>query len=328
MIDRRKKDHIKICMEEDVEGGDTGLSQIKLAHMSLPEVDFSKIRTDTNFLGRRMKFPLIIEAMTGGTQESGKINKDIATVTQKYGIGFGVGSQRAAIEDPTLESTYAVRDVAPDVLLIANIGAVQLNYGYTVKECQKAVDMIKADALALHLNPLQEAIQPEGNTNFSGLISKINAVKAKVKCPVIAKAVGSGIRLDTAKMLKVDAIDVGGAGGTSWCMVEGLRGSQMIRDVSKTFVGWGVPTADCIRELERLNIPLIGSGGIRTGLDAAKAVALGADVVGVALPILRAYGSLGVKGVSDYLDKFMFEFKIAMFLTGSAEVKDLRGKVV
>ena len=328
MINNRKQDHLRICVEEDVEAGETGLKEVRLAHHPLPELDFSQIKTDTRFLGKKLKFPLIIEAMTGGTPEGGKINKDLASVAQKYGIGFGVGSQRAAIDDLKLSATFQVRDVAPDILLIANLGAVQFNYGYGLAECQKAVDMIDADALAIHLNPLQEVIQPEGNTNFSGLVDKINKIKPQLKRPLIAKCVGSGILFDTARQIKVDAIDVGGAGGTSWCAVEGYRGNEMMKSVSKTFLGWGVPTADSIEELSKLNIPLVGSGGIRSGLDAAKAIALGADVVGMALPILRAYDQGGVKAVSDYLDRFILELRIAMFLTSSGEVKDLKGKVM
>ncbi len=322
---KRKSDHIKICLNEDVEAGSTGFDEVRLEHKALPEVDFDKISMDIEFLGKRMEFPVIIEGITGGTKQAGKINRDLAKISQEFGIGFGVGSQRIAIEDEAMGSTYMVRDVAPDILLIANLGAIQLNYGYGLSECRDAVRMIDADALALHLNPLQEAIQPEGERNFSGLIKKVNDISSKLDKPVIAKEIGSGISRDIAAQLRVDAIDVGCSGGTSWSLVEGYRANK--EKIGKIFAGWGIPTADCIRELSDINMPLIGSGGIRNGLDAAKAIALGATCVGMALPILKAYSANGTKGVRKFLNEFLTELKTAMFLTGSNAVGDLRGRV-
>lgn len=321
----RKLDHIKICLEEEVEAGSTGFDKIRLTHKALPELNLDEINTEIEFLGKTLKYPVIIEGITGGTKEAEKINKDLAKISQEFGIGFGVGSQRIAIDDEAMESTYKVRDVAPDILLIANIGAVQLNHGYGLKECQQAIDMIDADALALHLNPLQEAIQPEGEKNFSGLIKKVNEISSKLDKPVIAKEVGSGISHDIAAELKVDAIDVGGSGGTSWSLVEGHRANK--GEIGRTFADWGIPTAECIREVSDLNVPLIGSGGIRSGLDAAKAITVGANCVGIALPILKAYSADGNEGVSEFLNRFITELRIAMFLTGSKAVKELRGKV-
>lgn len=326
MIDSRKQDHLKICVKEDVEAGDAGFAGVELVYEALPELDFSKIRTETTFLGKRLDYPIILNGMTGGTKKSEKINRDLASVAQEYGVGFGVGSQRAAIEDPSLAGTYVVRDVAPDILLVANLGAVQLNYGYGIRECRKAVEMIGADALALHINPLQEVIQPEGNKNFEGLVKKINKIGSGLGVPVIAKCVGSGISRKTAEKLSVDAFDVGGVGGTSWSLVESFRGDGVKEAVGKTFAGWGIRTVDCIRGLSGLK-PVVGSGGVRSGVDAAKAIALGADVVGVALPVLRAWFEGGRGGVQAFLDRFILEFRISMFLSGSGAVGDLRGKI-
>jgi isopentenyl-diphosphate delta-isomerase len=328
MIDERKQDHLDICIQEKVEAGDAGFGAIRLSHEVLPEIDFGKLNTETRFLGKKLAYPIIINALTGGVRSATKINRDIAEVAQDYGIGMGVGSQRAAIEKPEMRDTFTVRDSAPKLpLLIANLGAVQLNYGYGIDECRKAIDMIDADALALHINPLQEVVQPEGDKNFSGLIPKINAIAKELKEPVIAKCVGDGITYSTAKKLKVDAIDVSGVGGTSWSLVESYRNQGAFKKAGGEFAGWGVPTAEAIRQLAPLKKPLIGSGGVRTGIDAAKAIALGADVVGIALPVLRAWAQSSRDGVRAYLDKFTLELKIAMFLTGSKNVKQLRGKI-
>ncbi|MFZ2455506.1 MAG: type 2 isopentenyl-diphosphate Delta-isomerase [Candidatus Altiarchaeia archaeon] len=325
-IKDRKLDHLRICIEENVESGKTGLDDISLIHKALPEIDFNVIDTSVKFLGKTLKYPIIFEAMTGGVDEASRINKDVASVAQEYGLGFGVGSQRAGIEDSALEETFRVRDVAPDVLLIANIGAVQLNYGYGVKECEKAVRMIGADALALHLNPLQEAVQPEGNRDFSGLTKKINDVSKKLSCPVIAKETGCGISGDTARALNVSAFDVAGFGGTSWSLVESHRSAGVEKEIGKTFSSWGIPTAQSIMEVVPTGKPVIASGGIRTGIDAAKSLALGAQCVGMAQPILTAWSVDGKKGVRDFLDVFIYELKICMFLTGSRNAKELRGK--
>ncbi|MFH1056002.1 MAG: type 2 isopentenyl-diphosphate Delta-isomerase [Candidatus Altiarchaeota archaeon] len=327
MIGDRKHDHLRICVEKDVEAGDAGFSSVRLDHRASPEISMEDVDTKVKFLGKEMGFPLIFEAMTGGTSEAQKINKALARIAQENLIGMGVGSQRVALDDPSLEGTYVVRDVAPDILLIGNVGAVQLNYGYGIKECRKAVEMIGADALALHMNPLQEAIQPEGNTDFRGLIAKMNKVSKELTVPVIAKEVGCGIDYETARRLKVAAFDSGGLGGTSWSLVESHRSRGLMRAVGATYSTWGIPTVECIKQLSRLEKPLIASGGVRSGLDAAKAIALGADVVGVALPVLKAYYSNGENGVRDYVKRFIAEFKTAMYLTGSSRVSYLRGKV-
>jgi len=326
-IKDRKLDHLRICIEEKVEAGKTGFEGISLIHKALPEIDFDAIDTSVKFLGKDLKYPIIFEAMTGGVSEASQINRDVASVAQEYGIGFGVGSQRAAIEDPSLESTFQVRDVAPDILLIANLGAVQLNYGYSLKECAKAVDMIGADALAFHLNPLQEVVQTEGNRNFSDLTRKINDIAKDLNKPVIAKETGCGISYDTAKTLNVAALDVAGCGGTSWSLVESLRSEGKTEYIGKTFSEWGIPTAESIKEAVKTGKPVIASGGVRTGIDAAKSLALGAGCIGMALPVLTAWAADGKKGVKDFLDAFIYELKICMFLTGARNVSELKGRI-
>ena len=326
-INDRKLDHIRICGEKNVEAGRTGFEEIRLIHKALPELDFEDIDLGIRFLGKKLNYPVIIEAMTGGAQEAKSINRDVASVAQELGIGFGVGSQRAAIEDSLLEDTFKVRDVAPDILLIANLGAVQLNYGYGLAECKKAVEMIGADALALHLNPLQEVIQPEGDRNFSNLTDKINDVAARLKTPVIVKETGCGVSYDVSKKLvKVSAIDVSGAGGTSWSLVESHRKEGLTKELGESFADWGIPTAEAIIENSKLRKPIIASGGVRNGIDAAKAIALGADCVGLALPILKAYQAGGKHNVKLFLEKFTYELKTAMFLTGCANIKELKGR--
>ena len=324
---KRKNEHLRICIEEDVESQDPGFTSLRLKSLACPEINLEDVDTNVTFLGKKLKFPLIFEAITGGTAEAGEINKCLAKVAQDYGLGLGVGSQRAGLEDEKVTKTFMVRDVAPDILLIGNLGAVQLNYGYGLKECQKAVEMIGADALALHLNALQEAVQPEGDTKFRGIIDKINKIASTLKTPVIVKEVGHGLDYATAKKLKVTAYDCAGAGGTSWSIVESYRNIGPMGGVGVTFSRSGIPTAKCISELSKLKKPIIGSGGIRSGLDAAKAIALGADVVGVALPLLRAYDKGGEDAVKEYVDKFIAEFRTAMYITGSKKVRELRGKV-
>lgn len=329
MIDERKQDHLDVCIREKVEAGDSGFGAVRLVYEALPELDFDELETKTTFLGRKLNYPVVINAMTGGTKNSAGINRDIAEVAQEYGIGMGVGSQRAAIENPEVEDTFRVKDSAPEIpLLIANLGAVQLNYGYGLRECKKAVDMIGADALALHINPLQEVVQNEGDKNFKGLTEKINGIAGRLKTPVIAKCVGEGMTYATAKRLKTDAIDISGVGGTSWSLVESYRNQGVRQKLGREFAGWGITTVESIRQVARLKKPLIGSGGIRTGVDAAKAIALGADVVGIALPVLKAWSVGSRDGVRDYLDRFTLELKTAMFLAGAGSVKGLRGKVV
>ncbi|MFN2280503.1 MAG: type 2 isopentenyl-diphosphate Delta-isomerase, partial [Anaerolineales bacterium] len=291
----RKADHIRINLTEDVRSGrSTGLDSYSFPHQALPELDLKEIRLDENLFGKRISAPLLISSMTGGTSEAGKINRGLAEAAQEAGIPMGVGSQRAALEDSRLEGSFQVREYAPDILLFANLGAVQLNYGLSPGDCQRAVEMIEADALILHLNPLQEAVMAEGNTDFSGLADKIEDVCKTLSVPVIAKEVGWGISKKTATLLVnagVSAIDVAGAGGTSWTEVEMHRAeTETQRQVASSFVDWGIPTADSIQIVRDAapNIPIFASGGIRNGVEAAKSIALGATLVGMAGPFLKA----------------------------------------
>ena len=321
---KRKAEHLRICLEQPVEVGSTGLERYRFVHQALPEVDLEKIDTSIKFLGKKLAAPILISSMTGGTPEASKINKNLARAAQKMGVAMAVGSQRVAIEKPRLASTFQIRGVAPDILLFANLGVVQFNYGYGLKECQRAVEMIKADALALHLNPLQEVIQPEGNTNFADLLSKIARVVKELSVPVIAKEVGCGISQEVAKKLYqvgVKIVDTAGWGGTNWAKVEGVRAKNSL---GETFAQWGISTAESIIQCHRVKgLEIIGSGGIRNGLETAKAIALGADLVGQALPFL-ALAAQTTRAVEEKLRLLIRELKITMFCLGVRNVGELK----
>ena len=329
----RKQDHIRIVREEDVaaKGVTSGWARYRFRHCALPELDLHEIDTGTTFLGKRLSAPLLISSMTGGTAEAEQINIQLATAAESLGVAMGVGSQRAALRNPAVARTYDVRRVAPTAVLLANLGAVQLNYGYGVAECRRAVEMIAADALILHLNPLQEAVQPEGDTNFKGLLPKIEAVCREIEVPVIVKEVGNGISAAVARRLVdagVSAIDVAGAGGTSWSEVERFRHtSDQGRSIAGLFAGWGIPTAEAIAEVRDAlpTTPLIGSGGIRSGLDVAKAIALGADLAGSAAPhLLRTGAAHDAQAIIDGLRGLVQELRITMFLVGAPDIAALR----
>jgi isopentenyl-diphosphate delta-isomerase len=327
----RKADHIRINLDEDVQHREvtTGLERYRFVHDALPELDLDAIDLSTTFLGHRLRAPILISSMTGGVEDGWEITRRLAAVAQEVGVAIGVGSQRAAIDEPDLARWYRVRDVAPDVLLFANLGAVQLNYGYGVDECRRAVEMIGADALILHLNAMQEALQAEGNRDWSGLLSRIAAVCESIDVPVVAKEVGFGISGQVARRLAdagVAAIDVSGAGGTSWSAVEHHRAtSDRYRRTSETFIGWGIPTATCLRMVRDAvpGTPLIASGGLRTGLDAAKGIALGADLAGFAGPMLRAAVE-SEDAASELLATFVDELRLAMFGSGAGTIAALR----
>lgn len=328
---QRKADHIRICLDEDVQfrANTNGLERYRFTHCCLPELNRSEIDISTTFLGKSLGAPLLISSMTGGTEQAKTINFRLAEVAQHYKLAMGVGSQRVAVEKPEVGHTFAVRSQAPDIILFANIGAVQLNYSYGLEECQKVVDLLTADALILHINPLQECIQANGDTNFKGLLDKINDLCSKLTVPVIAKEVGNGISAAmTQKLLEagVTAIDVAGAGGTSWAKVESERGlTAHQRRLGQTFGDWGLPTAECITSIRAISpdIPLIASGGLRNGLDVAKAIALGADIAGLALPFLQAAAE-SVDAVDALVQLLMAEITTALFCTGNATLSDLK----
>lgn len=330
----RKVEHLRITLNEDVQakGISVGLENYRFVHQALPEIDLAEVDLTTRFLNRSVQAPILISSMTGGAEWSARINRNLALAAQQWRIPMGVGSQRAAVEDASLAYSYQIRAYAPDVPLLANLGAVQLNYGYGVEECRRAVDMLQADALLLHLNALQEAVQPHGNTNFKGLLAKIEAVcaaLAKDGVPVIAKEVGNGISYDAALKLKnagVAGIDVAGSGGTSWSQVESHRISRPVeQQAAEAFAGWGISTVQAIQWARQVlpDGPVIGSGGIRNGVDVAKALALGADLAGLALPFLKA-AAVSVEAVGDLIEQLTRELRISMFCVGAANVAALQ----
>ena len=332
-IESRKADHIRICLSEDSQYERTsGFERYELVHEALPEIALDDVRLATELAGRPMAAPLIVSSMTGGTDKGARINRNIAAAAQAAGVAMAVGSQRIAIERPQAAGTFAVRDEAPNIPLFANFGAVQLNYGFGAAEANRAVDTIGADGLFLHLNPLQEAVQPEGNTNFRGLADAIARLTSAVEFPVLVKECGAGIgprTLERLWALGVAAVDVGGAGGTSWARVESLRASDPLlppdRSLGRVFADWGIPTAEAIRA-GRAAVPaatIIATGGIRDGIDAAKALALGADFVGIAQPVLAA-ALEGPEAVETVLRRFIAEMRTACFACGASDVADLR----
>jgi isopentenyl-diphosphate delta-isomerase len=331
MLEQRKADHIRINLEEDV-GFDqvtTGLEQYRFVHEALPELNLADIDLSTSLFGKPLRLPLLISSMTGGTERAYIINQTLATAAQEAGIAMGLGSMRAALEEPSLaESFLVVRKVAPDILLFANLGAVQLNYGYALDHCRRAVEMVQADGMFLHFNALQEALQPEGNTQFAQLLSKIEAVCKGLEVPVIAKEVGWGISEETARRLAnagIAAIDVAGAGGTSWSQVEMYRAdTETRRRVAATFRDWGIPTAQSIQMVQRgaPHVPVIASGGLRNGLDIAKTIALGARLAGMAGPFLKA-AVVSTKEVLETVEVTAWELQTTMFCIGAASLDQL-----
>ena len=327
----RKGDHVRINIERDVagKGVESGFDEYRLVNCALPEIDLRDVDTACTIFERRLRAPLLISCMTGGTQEARSINQILARVAQEYGLAMGLGSGRALLEDPSLLDTFDVRDAAPNVALFANLGAVQLNKGYGAEECRRLVDMLRADALVLHLNAIQEAVQPEGDTCFRGLIDRIAKICAKLDAPVIVKEVGWGIAPDEVHALfeaGVAAVDLAGAGGTSWSEVERYRISAPWRaNVAAAFAGWGIPTAECLRRAVEMGPYglLIASGGIRTGIDVVKALALGADLVGIAGPFLRA-AAAGFEAASDLAREYVEVLRIAMFALGEPTLARLR----
>ena len=326
--EKRKAEHIRICLEQKAQArkATAGFEDIQLIHRALPEVDRQKISLSASFLGKKFSAPLIVGAMTGGTEEATKINASIAEAVEKLGLGMGVGSQRAAIEDRKLEKTYAVaRKKAPSAFLIANIGGVQLVHGYGLKEVKKAIEMIDADAVAIHLNAMQEAVQPEGQTNFKGVLTKISEIAGELDKPVIVKETGCGISAEDAKALEaagVKAIDVGGLGGTSFAAVEYYRSINQ-NNMGEIFWDWGIPTAvSLIETTQSVNIPVIASGGVRSGLDIAKSSALNASLASISQPMLET-AVKGTKETEELLSCLIDELRNAMFLVGAKNLESL-----
>lgn len=331
-ISLRKSEHLRIVAEGRgvQQGVATGLDAIRFLHTALPEIDYDAIDLSTRFLGRKMRAPLLVSAMTGGPAEAARINAHIAEACAALGIALSVGSQRIAVEHGDaggLGRDLRVR--APAIPILGNIGAVQLNYAIGPDEARRAVDMIEADALILHLNPLQEAIQPGGDRNFAGLLPRIEALARALPVPLGVKEVGAGLSAPVARRLMdagVAILDVAGAGGTSWARVEGERGDERLRALAAPFHDWGIPTADALRAVAPLmtgGATLIGSGGIRHGLDVARVLRLGADLAGQAAGVL-APARHSTEALADHLDDIVTQLRIAMFCTGSADLAALR----
>ena len=331
---KRKAEHLNISLKRDVQARSvsTGFEDVGLIHNALPEIDKRKLDLSTRIFGHEFAAPIVAGAITGGTQRAAKINATIAEAVETLGLGMGVGSQRVALEDRKLEHTFAVaRKKAPTAFLIANIGGVQLRHGYSLKEVKRAIEMIDADAIAIHLNALQETAQPGGQTNFKGILEKIGKIVEESNRPVIVKETGAGIASEEARKLEavdVKGIDVGGAGGTSFAAVEYYRAKEgedsCQRRLGNAFWDWGVPTAVSIVEVSQtVSIPVIASGGIRTGVEVAKALTLGSNLTSLSQPILRT-ATEGVEETSKFLSHLVDELKNAMFLMGASSIDNLR----
>ncbi|MFH0970973.1 MAG: type 2 isopentenyl-diphosphate Delta-isomerase [Candidatus Micrarchaeota archaeon] len=325
-IENRKGEHVEIALNRSIESRrrTTGFESMHFTHYSLPENDFDEINMRCSFLKHSLAAPFMIVSMTGGFEAAGKINKDLAAAAEKEGIVFALGSQRAMLEKPELKKTFQVRDVAPKVFLCGNIGAVQLQ-DYPQNKLEGLVSTIDADALCIHLNPLQEVIQKGGDKKWKGVLKQIEKAVDFLGVPVIVKEVGEGINFEAAKELEkagVAAIDVAGVGGTSWSAIELHRKGA---EAGETFWDWGNPTVQCLKECEgKIKVPLIASGGVRSGLDVAKSIRLGASLGGAGLPFIKAQNKGGAEGVRNEIRRWKHELQLAMFLTRSKTLSDLR----
>jgi isopentenyl-diphosphate delta-isomerase len=321
----RKAEHIRLALDPGMQPRRNFFDDYRLEHRALPEIDYGEIDVACTFLGKRLEAPLLISCMTGGTGEAARLNRNLAEAAETCGIAVGVGSQRKGLEDPGTIETFRIRPFAPSVPVLANLGAVQLNYGYGLDQCRAAVDMIGADALVLHLNPLQEAIQPEGQRNFAGLLDKIGRIAHGLGVPVIVKEVGCGISRAVAEALLgvgVRIVDTAGAGGTSWARIEAARADD--ERLGDLFSEWGIPTPLAIGRLRDLpGLTVIGSGGVRHGIDAAKALAAGADLVGMAYRFLRA-ADVSAETVVEEIGRVVEGLRMSMFCVGARSLAALR----
>ncbi|WP_091495313.1 type 2 isopentenyl-diphosphate Delta-isomerase [Amphibacillus marinus] len=331
-IDKRKAEHIQLCLTDQVEGKliTSGMERVKLIHNALPEIDFDQIDTGSSFLTKQqIKTPFLISSMTGGAEQADQINRHLAIAAEERGWIFALGSTRALIENESYRQSFQVRKYAPSIPVIANLGAVQLNYGFTIDQCKQIMELTEADALVLHLNTIQEVVQTNGDTNFSALLPKIEALCTAMDLPIGVKEVGWGIDGQTAYQLSqvgIQFIDIAGAGGTSWSQVEKLRSQDPVKRLAaEAFVDWGIPTVDSLLAVKEQvsNRSIIASGGMKTGVDAAKAIALGADHVGFARSILKE-ATTSVEAVLEVMQVREMELKMAMFGLGVASLAELR----
>ena len=330
-IEKRKQNHIRVSLKENVETDvSTGFQDIRLIHRALPEIDLDEVSTETIFFGKKLAAPLMISAITGGTRKAAKLNEVLAEVAEEKNIGISVGSQRIAVSQPETIPTFSiVREKAPSTFVMGNLGCPQLSLGWGVEEAKKCVEMIEADALALHMNPLQEAVQLDGDTNYSGIYEKIRSLQ-KIKKPLVMKETGAGIAWeDAVKMEKagVSGLEVSGVGGTSWSAVEyhiaKELGKKEMEYLGNALWNWGIPTAISVVETtQKTNLSVISSGGIRTGVDVVKSIALGAELGGLAKPFLEKAVE-GSEQLSDYIDNLIREIKVAMFLVGAKNLDSL-----
>ncbi|MCX8188860.1 MAG: type 2 isopentenyl-diphosphate Delta-isomerase [Nitrososphaeria archaeon] len=332
-IRKRKVDHLSICLKKDVECKNitTGLEYVYIVHNALPEIDLDDVNTSSDFFGFKLSFPLLFDSITGGSKESKQVNQTLAEVAKEKGLGMFLGSVRPALEDPNTFDSYTIaRDTAPDIFIGLNIGAPQLSRGFDLDRLKSLLNDMKANALSIHLNPLQESVQVEGEPFFRSVLEKIRFLVKNLNIPIIVKEVGCGISREVATKLElagVSAINVAGLGGTNWAIVESIR-SRMLGDNQKAELGdifssWGIPTSISIIECaQNVKIPIIASGGIRNGLDMFKSMVLGAKYCSIALPVLRA--SKSIQELSLLVDKFLIEFKTAMFLSGCKSVNELK----
>ena len=328
-ITNRKGDHIQINLEKDVASAlTTGLERYRFIHQALPELSLDEVDLEQRLFNRRQRVPVLVSSMTGGTEQAARINRNLAIAAQEVGLAMGVGSQRAAIKNPDTAPTFQVRHLAPDILLFANLGAVQLNYGYGLDECRRAVEMIEADALILHLNPLQEALQPEGDVDFRNLTDKISKIKNQLDVPLIVKEVGWGFSPQSAQCLYdagVDALDVAGAGGTSWSQVEMYRIQDPYQaSTAGAFIGWGIPTAESLINARKVfqDRPVFASGGLRNGIEVAKCLALGANLGGLAGVFLKAANE-SAEATVETMRMITRQVRIAMFACGARSLPNL-----
>lgn len=332
-IKKRKFDHIEIGLTSDVSmTKPTGFEHFYFMHQALPEMALEDVVTDTSFLGHDLGAPILISSMTGGNEQAETINRHLGEAARAFRLPMAVGSQRIAIEHPEVARSFTVaREAAPDIPIFGNLGAVQLNYGVHIGQIREAVQMIQGDGMFFHLNPLQEMVQPGGDRNFRGLLRQIGEVSRQLDVPVLAKEVGCGISPDLAVKLVdhgVSVIDVSGAGGTSWASIEARRTTDpQAKRLGEVFSNWGIPTVECLQLCREAlpKTPLIASGGIRTGLDVAKALVLGADLVAFAMPLLEA-AAKSAEAVKETLEQIIHELRITMFLVGARDLPSLKEK--
>ena len=332
-IERRKLHHIRVSLDKNVETDiTTGFEDIRLIHRALPEIDLDEVSSEVTFFGKKLQAPLIISAITGGTEEAFKINEVLAEVAEDKQIGLGVGSQRIAISQPeTIPTFNIVREKAPTTFIMGNLGCPQLSLGWGVTEAKKCIEMIEADALAVHMNPLQEAVQVDGDTNYSGIYKKISELSQQIETPLIMKETGAGIAWEDAVMMEksgVSGIEISGVGGTSWSAVE-YHIAKEVGEKNMEYLGnalwnWGIPTAISVVEVSnKTDLSIIASGGIRTGVEIVKSISLGADLGGMARPFLEK-AVQGKEALAEFIDNIIKEIQVTMFLVGAKNIGDLK----